>query len=606
MKSLPPGIPFLISHLLLVSAPPFAVYLVCRTLRARDIILPTWFWIIAAALSGPLFYAIHVSNKYRHFRRRAAALGATLPPDLVGKEFGNMDVLRGIIEAFTHGYPSDMFSLGGEMCGPLFQYKIFWDVAYATTDPNVVKTILATEFANYEKGLVCSVEEKLLLADANLSSLVVGAMFHSYTDSLFGTGVFNADGELWNKERISHFELFDRHAETAINKIKERVRSNVAFDFQDLVSRFTLDSATEFLFGSCVHSLNSALPYPHGMSPFSSEAEKSPSERFAHAFGMAQRIVSERPRLGWVWPLKEILKTSTDEHMAVVDAFIEPILQEALRKKEERVKHQNDLDEKESQDEETLLDHLVKQTSDRAILHDEGGRWSRWIRRHTYRTAAALTFGVYLLSQHPAVLKRLRDEIIEHVGPTRRPTYEDIRDMKYLRAFLNETLRLYPPVPFNIRFSIKEGTLPNPDPQGLPVYIPPKTAIAYSVFNMHRDPKFWGPTAEEFDPDRFLDDRVGKYLVPNPFIFLPFNAGPRICLGQQFAYNEMSFFLIRLLQSFSSVSLDLTAQPPDSLPPAEWKEAPGRKGKEQIFPKSHLTLYANGGLWVKMEEADAV
>lgn len=41
------------------------------------------------------------------------------------------------------------------------------------------------------------------------------------------------------------------------------------------------------------------------------------------------------------------------------------------------------------------------------------------------------------------------------------------------------------------------------------------------------------PAAHEFDPDRFLDERVGKYLVPNPFIFLPFNGGPRICLGQQ-------------------------------------------------------------------------
>jgi len=39
--------------------------------------------------------------------------------------------------------------------------------------------------------------------------------------------------------------------------------------------------------------------------------------------------------------------------------------------------------------------------------------------------------------------------------------------------------------------------------------------------------------AEEFDPDRFLDERLKKYLAKNPFIFLPFNAGPRICLGQQ-------------------------------------------------------------------------
>lgn len=50
---------------------------------------------------------------------------------------------------------------------------------------------------------------------------------------------------------------------------------------------------------------------------------------------------------------------------------------------------------------------------------------------------------------------------------------------------------------------------------------------------MHRRTDLWGPDALEFDPDRFLDDRLHKYLIPNPFIFLPFNAGPRICLGQQ-------------------------------------------------------------------------
>jgi hypothetical protein len=69
---------------------------------------------------------------------------------------------------------------------------------------------------------------------------------------------------------------------------------------------------------------------------------------------------------------------------------------------------------------------------------------------------------------------------------------------------------------------------------------------------MHRRKDLWGPdgedainfplapmlimyalAAEEFDPDRFLDERLRKYLTPSPFIFSPFNAGPRICMGQQ-------------------------------------------------------------------------
>lgn len=137
---------------------------------------------------------------------------------------------------------------------------------------------------------------------------------------------------------------------------------------------------------------------------------------------------------------------------------------------------------------------------------------------------------------------------------------------------------------------------------------------------MHRRKDYWGPdgtffsplslyttsmfthpsTADEFDPDRFLDSRVQKYLTPNPFIFLPFNAGPRICLGQQFAYNEMSFFLVRLLQNFEDIQLDLDSHPPESRVPADWAGAPGRKGVERFWPKAHLTLYSKVGSLIRM------
>ena len=146
------------------------------------------------------------------------------------------------------------------------------------------------------------------------------------------------------------------------------------------------------------------------------------------------------------------------------------------------------------------------------------------------------------------------------------------------------------------------------------------SSVVYSVLLMHRRKDLWGPdgenvisftltpmlihtlAAEEFDPDRFLDERLRKYLTPNPSIFSPFNAGPRICLGQQvkmlllklfysnvlmpwqFAYNEMSYFLTRLLQAFSSISL---AEDVQTLP----AKAPGRKGVEKAIVRSHLTLY---------------
>jgi len=208
-----------------------------------------------------------------------------------------------------------------------------------------------------------------------------------------------------------------------------------------------------------------------------------------------------------------------------------------------------------------------------------------------------------MLAQYPEVVARLRQETLHKIGNIRRPSYEDIRDMKYLRAFINEVLRLCPVVPANSRTSNKDTTLPPAVPGGKPVYVPANTRCMYSVFVMHRRTDLWGPDAQEFDPDRFLDERLHKYLVRNPFMFLPFNAGPRICLGQQFAYNEVSFFLIRLLQNFSEFSLALDAQPADSIPPKHWADCPGRKGKEKIMFGSHLTMYAKGGLWVRMKEA---
>ena len=111
------------------------------------------------------------------------------------------------------------------------------------------------------------------------------------------------------------------------------------------------------------------------------------------------------------------------------------------------------------------------------------------------------------------------------------------------------------------------------------------------------------PSAHDFDPDRFLDDRVKHYLVPNPFIFLPFNAGPRICLGQQFAYNEASTVIARIAQAFKELRFDMDSNP-EAKPPADWATGTGRKAKEKIWVRSHITIHADGGVWMKMEEAD--
>jgi len=326
-----------------------------------------------------------------------------------------------------------------------------------------------------------------------------------------------------------------------------------------------------------------------------------PSNRFVRAFTESQIATASRTNYGSSWRFAEFWRDQVQKHMEVCHEFIDPIVADTVAKKHEQMRLGLDVKDAtgEVKEGETLLEHLVNYTEDPTVLRDEtlnimiAGRDT---------TAATLTFAVYMLSQHPDVLARLREEIIAKVGVSGRPNHDDLRGMKYLRAFINEVLRLYPPVPNNLRLCTEAQVWPALK-GGTPFYIPPNTMTLYSVFLMHRRKDLWGPDAHLFDPDRFLDARLHKYLTPNPFIFLPFNAGPRICIGQQFAYHEVSYFLIRLLQSIDAVSLDLETQ---HLPPADWAQAKGRKALEKVILRSHLTMYILDGLWVRMKEADPV
>ncbi|KAF8996816.1 cytochrome P450 monooxygenase pc-3 [Cyathus striatus] len=546
--------------------------------------LPHWAIITYSLLARPLYVTAY--GYYSDFRdaRKAASVGAAVIPTVHVKWPDSINTMRKFLANMKDGYPGDLHIEWTAKYGNTYQLLLPFEKRVFTFEPDHIKALLATQFDTFEKG----------------------PMFMEQARSMLGTGVFNSDGDMWKfhrtitrpffiRERISDFEIFGVHADDAVRQAKERLAEGYAIDFQDLVSRFTLDSATQFLFGDNVRSLNAGLAYPassHKSNPPTFDTH--PSNRFVSAFMEGQYQIALRARKGETWPLQELFGDMMSPNREVVDEFVRPLMERALRKKKEGA-----LGEKEGE-EGYLIDYLVQQTEDPIVLMDElvnllvAGRDT---------TASLLTFSVYMMAEHPHLTQRLREEILSKVGPTNHPTYENIRELKYVRAFLNEVLRLYPPVPINSRTSNRDTILQTKAPGVRDFYVPALTRCTYSVFNMHRRTDLWGPDALEFDPDRFIDERLAKYLTPNPFIFCPFNAGPRICLGQQFAYQESAFFLVRLLQQFSSFSLAQDAQPEDSLPPKSWAGAPGRKGNEKIRPQAHLTLYVKGGLWVRMHEA---
>ncbi|KAJ7047927.1 cytochrome P450 monooxygenase pc-2 [Mycena alexandri] len=533
----------------------------------------------AALLVQPIFFAlrsIYLRVSTWQDKRRLGAVDIPLVPDRWPGGLGNVSKLGKMLDS---GYPADSFQSWFNEYGNTIMLNLLFENRIVTVEPDYIKAVLATEFDNYWKGPVD----------------------HDRGISLLGTGVFNTDDEMWkfhrsmtrpffSRERISDFDIFDKHANDAIDQAATRLGQGYAVDIQDVASRFTLDSATEFLFGKSVDSLSAGLAYPEsasGLTP--SSFRNHPSNAFVHAFIEGQRVHVDRSRFGSKWRLNEFWKDLVTPHREVIDQFIEPILNDALAKKAEGQESKQEAD--------TLLGHLLLGTDDKRIIRDEilnilvAGRDT---------TSATISFAVYMLAQHPEMAKRLRSEVLEKIGSSRRPTHEDMKTMPYLRAFINETLRLYPAVPVDARTSKKATTWATHT--GPLFYVPANTKIIYAVFYMHRRTDLWGPDALEFDPDRFMDERLRKYLTPNPYIFLPFNAGPRICLGQQFAYQETSFFLVRLLQRFASFSLAPDAQPEHTKPPASWKSSP-MKAKEQITFGASLTMYARGGLWVRMTEA---
>ena len=129
---------------------------------------------------------------------------------------------------------------------------------------------------------------------------------------------------------------------------------------QDLVSRFTLDSATEFLFGKDVCSLATGLPYPPAMEPNARAARpKSEEADFVSALYEALNATAQRLPLQDAWPLAEFWHDKVEDHKDAIYKFIDPIVADALRRKAEKSPMPG---EKISED-ETLLGQLVNVTT---------------------------------------------------------------------------------------------------------------------------------------------------------------------------------------------------------------------------------------------------
>lgn len=160
---------------------------------------------------------------------------------------------------------------------------------------------------------------------------------------------------------------------------------------------------------------------------------------------------------------------------------------------------------------------------------------------------------MYLLATHPAAQIQLRAELQRHFGPGPAPTTlnpADLDALPYLSAIVSEQLRLWPVVPITGREASRDTTL-----QGQ--FIPKGTIILMSPWAINRSRTHWGPTAEEFRPERWLaaeDDAGTPREVPfagkSPYQNLTFLHGPRSCIGQAFSRAELKCLIVAMILRF--------------------------------------------------------
>ncbi len=153
-------------------------------------------------------------------------------------------------------------------------------------------------------------------------------------------------------------------------------------------------------------------------------------------------------------------------------------------------------------------------------------------------TAVALTWTWYLLSQHPEVEEKLHTELDTVLGG-RAPTADDLPRLEYTRRVITESMRLYPPA-----WAVGRRALVDYEAGGY--VIPAGSVVIASQFVIHRDPRYF-PEPLRFEPDRWTAE--GRASLPR-FAYFPFGGGPRLCVGEQFAWMEAVLVLAALAREW--------------------------------------------------------
>lgn len=336
---------------------------------------------------------------------------------------------------------------------------------------------------------------------------------------ILGDGLLTAEGESWRRHRRIAQPAFHRQrlasfADTMVREVdrtagrwSELAASGEPVDVSQEMARLTLQ-----IIGRTMLSRDVALE----------------ADRVGRA--LTHLLHAANLRMSSLLDLPQSLPTPGNLRFAAALRTLDGVVQQIIAERRRATERPEDLLTLllESGDEETGERMNDRQLRDEAMTIFLAGHET---------TANALTWTFYLLSRHPSVGRALRLELEREL--TGKPSLSDLPRLTLTRTVIEEALRLYPPA-----WLISRSVVDDDEIGGF--RIPARSIVFVSPFIVHRDARIW-ENPEGFDPDRFAPERSSS--IPRGAYF-PFGAGPRQCIGANFALMEAQLVLATLWRSF--------------------------------------------------------
>lgn len=404
--------------------------------------------------------------------------------------------------------------------------KIFNRSIFIANHPDIIRHVFLTNHANYEKK----------------SPLMRKAL-----EPLLGDGLFISDGDTWQKHRTLETPLFSteqvaKYSEVIIKTTEERVHSWSKIKQGEIIQvlpemgQLTAEIICRTLFGNQLGAGQAG------------QVVKSFAQYQAAIEQMDVNTFFDLP--GWMIPGLGMGKAAKAAN--IIHQIVDNIIAEGIKSdnKESLLAHFLHL-----QDKKHAQDALTKkQIRNELIVLFMAGHET---------TANTLAWAWYLISQCPEVEQRLHQEIDAVIG-TGSLTFADFSKLSYTRAVIEETMRLYPPVPILSREAGADDTIRKR-------HIPAGSIMLVVPWLLHRHKAHWDKP-DHFIPERFLDDAPVK---PDKLTYIPFSVGPRVCIAKYFGLVETTFCLAILARHFRlsvpeghqvTHECRLTLRPKDNLP----------------------------------------